>query len=633
LIAAQAVAAGLAIAGYGREPAAGDWPLFLSLSVLGVVAGAFKIELCARWGRLTMAFAVTIFALLALGAGAALVVNALAAVGGLCFNQREGGRRFSLGAVPGHRLLFNVANYILCVGAAEVAFRLLGGRAAPLEIPRLALPVFGATVTYYLVNTGGVAAALGWSGGRSVFGVWRENFGWAVTGYLATACGAAGALYLYQRLAPGPAALFLLPPLFLVFQSYRVHVAKIRGEVAHVHAVNRLSQSIITSLALAIDAKDRTTHRHIHRVREYAVALAEALRVPAAELEAIKIAALLHDIGKLGIPERILCKPDKLTAEEFRVIQGHVDLGARILEPVEFPWPVIPIVLTHHERWDGLGYPRRLSGEAIPLGGRIVAVVDAFDALTSERPYRQALSRDAALELIRNEAGSQFDPQVVQTFEQVLPMVEARIRELEGLSDGRAGAGRRPPATAAAATGGSPGAAALQGSTLAGFDPALRPPPGASQEEALAWLCRTLLAALPASTVCVYLERADGELRVTHSEGLLAERWAGMRVRPGEGAAGRAALRGEIVMNAPASMDLARRQRPGENLELSSALAVPIRAVGGCRGAAVLYHTGYEIYREEHASTAARLIERTAGALGQCAEFPRAGPRLPAGAV
>src|SRR5439155_23604943 len=124
--------------------------------------------------------------------------------------------------------------------------------------------------------------------------------------------------------------------------------------------------------------------------------------------------------------------PDKLTTDEFRIIQGHVDLGARILEPVDFPWPVIPVVLTHHERWDGLGYPRGLRGEEIPIGGRIVALADVFDALTSDRPYRKAMEREAALEMVRAGAGTQFDPGVVEAFAAVLPAVEARIRALEG---------------------------------------------------------------------------------------------------------------------------------------------------------------------------------------------------------
>ncbi len=606
---AQAVSAGAAAAWLWEAPRAGEVPLFAALCVLGLGAGAFKVELCVRWGRITMAFGVTCFAFLALGAGAAMAVNALAALGGLCLNQREGGRRFGLRAVPGHRLVFNLANYVVCVAVAEMLFRLLGGREAGAAIQGMALPVLAAAVGYYVANTLGVAAALAWSGGRSAWTVWRENFAWAAPGYLATACGAAGALFLYRQLTPGPWALFLLPPFYLVFHSYRVHVAKARADVEHMRAVNRLSQSIITSLALAIDAKDRVTHRHIHRVREYAVSLAEALGLTGAEMESVRIAGLLHDIGKLGISERILCKPDKLTPVEYAVIQGHVALGARILEPVEFPWPVIPIVLTHHERWDGLGYPRGLRGEEIPLGGRIVALADVFDALTSERPYRRAMSRDQALNLVREGAGTQFDPRVVAAFERILPEIEARIRALEAAAVVQPAALPWPAKEVLGRPAGRP--IPLPEAAL----PLL--PERATPREAAAWLAQAMRDTLPTSLVCVYLRGSETDaLRVEHAEGLQAERWLGMEVRIGEGAVGHVFLEGRPLIGVPASLDLARRVPPGEALELSSALALPVQCVSDPAGVVVLYHTAYDVYDAAHARRGLAIATAAAPALG-----------------
>jgi putative nucleotidyltransferase with HDIG domain len=614
----QGAGAALAVAHWGPLPAHGQWALFAVLALLGLAAGALKVELCARWGRITMAYAVTCFTLLAAGPGAALTVNALAALGGLYFNQREGRGRFNPRRVPLYQVLFNVANYLLCVAAAEVVFAACGGRRGSFGLQQAALPVLASSFAYYLVNTGGVAAALAWTGGRPVVQVWRENFAWAGAGYLATACGAAAALLLYQNLPVGPALLLLLPPSYLVLQSYRIHVAKIRADVEHMRAVNRLSQSIITSLAMAIDAKDRTTHRHIHRVREYAVAVAERLRVPEADLEAVKIASLLHDIGKLGISEKILCKPDKLTPDEFNIIRSHVDMGARILEPVDFPWPVIPIVLTHHERWDGLGYPRGLRGEEIPIGGRIVALADVYDALTSDRPYRKAMDREGALEMVRAGAGTQFDPAVVEAFAAVLPGVEARIRALE------AEAGAPPPLKPWLARELAPAAEAA--SAAGALSSAPRPPqpePGAPEREVLDWLVDSLRASLPASTLSIYLADAPGrELRAVRCEGLLADRWRGVAMPLGEGAAGYAAARDEVVLNAPASLDLARRVKPGENLELSSALILPLAWEGRRFGAAALYHTSYEIFDRRHAAEGERLARAAARLLAEGEEQP-----------
>jgi putative nucleotidyltransferase with HDIG domain len=622
LITAQSVAAAAAAIVWHDLPGRSQLPLVAILAALALAAGALKVELCARWGRITMAFAVAYFTFLTLGPGAAMLVNSLAAVGGLCFNQRERRRRFNLGSVPAYRLAFNISNYVLCIAAAEIAFQLVGGRRATQDLQQLAVPVFASSLAYYLTNTWGVAAALAWTQDRRPLAVWRENFAWAWAGYLATACGVTGGIALWPHISVGPAALLLLPPCYLIFQSYRIHVNKIRADAEHMRAVNRLSQSIITSLAMAIDAKDRTTHRHVHRVREYAIAVAEKLSIDGAELEAIKIAALLHDIGKLGISERILCKPDKLTREEFAIIQGHVELGARILEPVDFPWPVIPIVLTHHERWDGLGYPRGLAGADIPMGGRIVALADVYDALTSDRPYRKAMSRDSALELIRSGSGSQFDARVVSAFEQVLPAVEDRIRRLEAEARLQP-AGKPWPARDLAR-----GAPLLQ----ARQEPVSSPRPVAppDQEEALAldqaldWCCSAVWSGLPASTVCVYLPADDPcRLRSVRCEGLGAARWRGAEILIGEGAVGHAVAQRKTVINAPAWLDLSRRVEPGENLDLATALVVPLLTENACLGALAIYHTGYDIYDESHAREAERIARCVAPLVSR---FPPGSP-------
>src|SRR2546427_11698293 len=168
---------------------------------------------------------------------------------------------------------------------------------------------------------------------------------------------------------------------------------------------------------MAIDAKDDVTHSHVRRVQAYAVALAHAMGIVDDEsIKAIKAAALLHDTGKLAVPEHILNKPGKLTPSEFEQMKLHVDVGADILSLVEFPYPVVPIVRGHHENWDGSGYPRGVSGENIPIGARILSVVDCYDALTSDRPYRPALTDEAALEILRERRGKMYDPRVVDAF-------------------------------------------------------------------------------------------------------------------------------------------------------------------------------------------------------------------------
>src|SRR5256886_6916784 len=145
--------------------------------------------------------------------------------------------------------------------------------------------------------------------------------------------------------------------------------------------------TLFRSLALAIEAKDHTTHDHLRRVRIYAMEIAKDLGLPPAEMQALRAAALLHDIGKLAVPEQIISKPGKLTPEEFEKIKIHPVVGAEILESVQFPYPVVPIVRAHHEKWDGTGYPGGLKGEEIPIGARILSAVDCLDALASNRQY------------------------------------------------------------------------------------------------------------------------------------------------------------------------------------------------------------------------------------------------------
>ena len=193
-------------------------------------------------------------------------------------------------------------------------------------------------------------------------------------------------------------------PLYLTYRTYKVYMGRIQDQQRHVAQVSDLHLATIEALALAIDAKDQTAQSHIRRVQVYAAGLARALGMPETEIQGVKTAALLHDIGKLAVPEHILSKPGPLTQEEFQKIRIHPQVGAEIISGVPFPYPVAPLILSHHERWDGKGYPAGLKGEDIPLGARILSVVDYFDALMSERPYHKAMSIDAAMGLLRQES-------------------------------------------------------------------------------------------------------------------------------------------------------------------------------------------------------------------------------------
>src|SRR6202020_1478084 len=212
-----------------------------------------------------------------------------------------------------------------------------------------------------------------------------------------------------------------------------IYLGKLDDEKRHVEEMANLHLRTIEALALAIEAKDHTTHEHLQRVRVYAIEVGKELGVVGPELEALHAAALLHDIGKLAVPEHIISKPGRLTPEEFEKMKIHTLVGAEILERVRFPYPVVPIVRAHHEKLDGSGYPYGLKGTEIPIGARILSAVDYLDALASDRQYRRAMPLDEVMQRLSLESGKAFDPKVVE-------VLTRRYRSLENLAQAQSAA-------------------------------------------------------------------------------------------------------------------------------------------------------------------------------------------------
>ena len=273
-----------------------------------------------------------------------------------------------------------------------------------------------------MLNTTGIAGVVALTEQKSVIDTWRKCYFWSFPFYLVGASVAWVFGVLTEHGHP-QSILLLLPVVYVIYRSYRMYLCHLEDEKKHVEEMAALHLRTIEALALAIDAKDHTTHEHLSRVRTYAVEIAQEMNLPP-ELEALRAAALLHDIGKLAVPEHIISKPGKLTPEEFEKMKIHPVVGAEILERVEFPYPVVPIVRCHHEKWDGSGYPDGLRGEEIPIGARILSAVDCLDALASDRQYRRALPLDQAMAEVAKLAGKSFDPEVVA-------MLEKRYMELE----------------------------------------------------------------------------------------------------------------------------------------------------------------------------------------------------------
>lgn len=323
------------------------------------------------------------------------------------------------------QLLFNFANLALSITAAHAVFHSSPAYNIGFRWPLL---LAAASTTYFAVNTMSVSGVIAITERRNPIRVWKECYLWSFPYYLLGAL-IAGGISVINRSLGWQVAILVLPVVYWIYRSYRTYLDRLEAEKKHSEEIAALHLRTIEALSLAIEAKDHTTHDHLKRVQTYAVQIGKDLRLSDPELNAIRAAAMLHDIGKLAVPEHILCKPGRLTPEEFEKMTIHPIVGAEILKRVQFPYPVVPIVRSHHEKWDGSGYPDGLRAEQIPIGARILAVVDCFDALTSERPYRRAMSPEEAMCHLQSERGKSYDPQIVEH-------IERRYQELEQMVSG-----------------------------------------------------------------------------------------------------------------------------------------------------------------------------------------------------
>ena len=276
-------------------------------------------------------------------------------------------------------------------------------------------------VLYFVLNTFGIAVAIALHERANVFRIWQAHFKNLWFAFIGGGLGAAIVVFALQHGTYGMVILSLPILLAVILHfAYRNATGRVADRLQHLEQVNRMHLSTIEALAHAMNAKDGVTHGHIRRVQTRALELATRLGVDSElQLRAIEAAALLHDVGKLAIPEHILNKPGSLTPAEFERMKSHARIGAEILSEVDFPYPVVPIVRHHHENWDGTGYPDGMKGDDIPIGARILAVVDCFDALTSDRPYRRALSVRETFTIIDSRRGTMYDPAILDTFHEM----------------------------------------------------------------------------------------------------------------------------------------------------------------------------------------------------------------------
>lgn len=322
------------------------------------------------------------------------------------------------------QVLFNVASNFVAANLAYLAYHGSAWERVPVGAPvRLA----AASIVFFIANTLSIAGIISLTENKHFRPVWTESYLWTLPYYLVGASIAGFFSWLSIKIG-WEAALLLVPVVLILFRGYRLYVGQLESDKHHAEEVASLHLRTIEALALAIEAKDHVTHDHVQRVQVYALEVGKELGLGQADLEALQAASLLHDIGKLAVPEHIISKPGKLTPEEFEKMKIHPTVGAEILERVRFPYPVAPIVRAHHEKWDGTGYPAGLKGEEIPMGARILSAVDYLDALASDRQYRRAYPLDKAMSMLVKQSGISFDPRVVEVLERRYIELEAMAR-------------------------------------------------------------------------------------------------------------------------------------------------------------------------------------------------------------
>ncbi len=596
-----------------------DLPLFAFLLILSAVTSAFKVSLpLAKSGStMSVSYAVDFAALLLLGPNETMLV-AVASAWSQCTFRMETKN-------PVYRTLFSMACLAITAQASGITYLGLGGVPGSLahDLPAVARPLVGAATVYFLFNTSVIAVAAALATRQSFFRVWNQNFLWSAPSYYVGAGAAAVAAWSVMTTGLWLAAL-MSAPLYITYRTYKVYLGRIDDERRHVEEMADLHLATIEALALAIDAKDQTAQSHIRRVQVYATSIARGLGMSDTEIQGVRTAALLHDIGKLAVPEYILSKPGPLTPEEFQKIRVHPQVGAEIISAVPFPYPVAPLILSHHERWDGKGYPQGLKAEEIPLGARILSVVDYYDALTSDRPYRKGMTPEAGLALLQQEAGRALDPKVVLMFVKMAAEMQAAATTIETATPRRLSleptnepghpAVGFPPETAKTNTVFEDIALAHK-EIYALYEIAQTMGTSLGVADTMGLISSKLSNLVPFSASALFLfDEESDTLRCRFATGIEADAIGSMTVRAGHGLAGWVARNRRPLVNARPSAEF-EAAGLAKTTALQSALVVPLVFSDRFIGTMALYSTQADFYTEDHRRLLDRVSEQASAVI------------------
>jgi diguanylate cyclase (GGDEF)-like protein/putative nucleotidyltransferase with HDIG domain len=530
------------------------------------------------------------------------------------------------------QILFNVAAVALAAFAGYSAYHWGIWPRLGVHFP---MPIGIAALVLFVGNTGPVALVIGLTENKSAKKIWKECYFWCLPYYLLGASFASLFSFLTHRFG-WEVVLMTIPLVVFMFRSYTTYLGKLHTEKVHAEKTAALHLRTIEALALAIEAKDETTHAHLERVKVYALEIGRELDLDESQLNALEAAALLHDIGKLAVPEHIISKPGKLTTEEFEKMKIHPVVGAEILERVQFPYPVAPIVRAHHEKWDGSGYPLGLKGEEIPIGARILSAVDCLDALASDRQYRPALPLPEAMAIVSGLSGTAYDPRIIG-------ILERRYVELENKA--RTGAGKealrlsinmkidKGTAPAAGFEAGS-GPAALLKPPAADFLASIAAARQEAQEfyelakdlgnslsldETLWMISARVRKMVPYDAMCIFICK-DQKAKATFATGESSLSLFELNVPFGEGVAGWVAASRQPILNGSPSVETGFRKQDDAK-RLASVLAVPLDGLDGVAGVVALYRCDADAFSRDQLRILQAISQKMAAAIENALKY------------
>jgi diguanylate cyclase (GGDEF)-like protein/putative nucleotidyltransferase with HDIG domain len=569
-------------------------------ALAALFAAGLKVTLPGITGTMSVSYVFILIGIAELSLGEAVIIASLSTVLQSVWHARKRPKAI--------HLIFNAASISLASAGSYAVYHDASFFGSDHTI-RLAL----ASCTYFLLNTMSIAGIVALTEGKNVASIWKDCYFWSFPYYLIGASITALMRYL-SNFFDWRLTLLIFPVVYVMFRSYRLYLGQLEREKEYAEQMAALHLRTIEALALAIETKDHTTGTHLRRVQVYAREIAKDLALEDNEKKALQAASILHDIGKLAVPDYIISKPGRLTPEEFEKMKIHPIVGAEILATINFPYPVVPVVRAHHEKWDGSGYPDGLKGTGIPLGARILSCVDCFDALASDRQYRKALPLDEALAVVKSEAGKSFDPAVVEILvrrylelEQMAgaePMDDTRrlsvdLRVIRGESPDSGFQSESAPAQQEGKGAFVNSIAAARQEVQSLYELTQSIGTSLSLGETLSVVAARIKALVPYDAIAVYVLEGN-TLIPYYVNGENYKLFSTLRIPLGEGLSGWVAENRKPILNGNPSVEPGYLHDSSKFSTLRAALGVPLETATGVIGVVALYSAEKDTFSRDH---------------------------------